>query len=139
MKPADIQKLSPKQIAHLLTLADTIATIAAAVREHAVTLAHNGVIIPGYEAAWTNARRVWVNEDEAAELLDTLGLSKRERYSIDLLSPAQAEKALKAKKLWPKKTRGKAAEDFVNPFGKAVTHTDSQPTISKVSGNKQEP
>lgn len=125
------QSLTPKQIAHLLNTLAVLEQIGEAVKAHAIKLAHKGVVIPGYEASWTNAHRVWADDEQANTLLSKLGLEKQERYSVELLSPAQAEKALKAKKLWP---RGKAATDFASPLDKVVAYTERNPSISKVSG-----
>lgn len=138
-KVKDPKRLTPAQVASLLGLLKTIEQIGAAVKAHAIEQVHAGVVIPGYEADWTNARRVWTDEEQANALLAKLGLETKERYSVNLLSPAQAEDALKAKKLWPKKPRGSAAEDFKNPFQPVLGYTDRKPTISKASEGSPEP
>lgn len=131
----DIHALTPKQIAQLLQTLEAMNQIGDAVKAHAIKLVHQGVVIPGYEADFTNARRVWADDEKANKLLEKLGLEKRERYSVELLSPSQAEKALKAKGLWPKKVRGSAAADFTDPFTKhkLLSYTDTKPTIRRVS------
>jgi hypothetical protein len=131
----NIHALSPEKIAHLLRTLETLNQIGEAVKAHAIRLAHEGVEIPGYEADFTPPRRAWADEEQANKLLEKLGLEKRDRYSVELLSPAQAEKALKAKGLWPKKPRGSAAADFTDPFtkGKVLSYTDTKPTIRRVS------
>lgn len=127
MKP---QSLTPAQIAKLLDTLEVLNKIGDAVKAHATQLAHSGTEIPGYEACMTAARRMWTDEDKATELLDKLGLSKRERYDISLLSPAQAEKALRSKKLWPK---SRAAEDFVSPFEPVLGYMETKQSIRKVA------
>lgn len=127
------QSLTPKQIAELLDTLTVLEKIGEAVRAHAIALAHAGTVIPGYEASFTAARRMWVNEDEASATLEELGLAKRERYSVELLSPAQAEKLLRSKKLWPKKPRGGAGDDFTDPLKTVVGYTETKPSIRKAS------
>lgn len=127
--------LTPKQIAEILDKLEVINQIGEAVKAHAVELAHKGVDIPGWEASFSTPRRAWADEDQATAQLAELGLDKRERYTVDLVSPAQAEKKLKEKKLWPKKPRGSAEEDFVNPFVGMLEDKKGNPTIRRASGN----
>lgn len=126
--------LTPEQIGKMLLTLATLEQIGASVRERAIELVHSGVEVPGYEADTTAARRIWSDEERANNALERMGLEKRDRYSVELLSPAQAEKVLKAKGLWPKKPRGSAAEDFTDPFTKAniLDYTDTKPTIRRV-------
>lgn len=127
--------LKPKQIAEILDTLEVLNQIGDAVKTRAIELAHQGVTIPGWEASFSNPRRAWADEEQANTALDSLGLSKRERYSVELLSPAQAEKKLKEKKLWPKKPRGSAADDFTDPFTAAglLADKDGTPTIRRAS------
>lgn len=127
------QSLTPRQVANLLDTLSMMERIGEAVRARAVELAHAGICIPGYEACFTNAKRMWRDEEQANDTLEELGLSKRERYSVELLSPAQAEKLLRSKKLWPKKPRGSASEDFTDPLSKVVGYTETKPSIRKAS------
>lgn len=131
-KNNDPKSLPPAAIARALTLFSTIERIGAAIKEHAIKQVHAGVKIPGYVKDFTNAKRIWKDEDKATEHLAGLGLDKRERYKVELISPAQAEKVLKGKKLWPKRPRGSAAEDFDDPLAGVVGYTESNPTIRKV-------
>lgn len=130
MKPGS---LTPKQIAKMLDTLEMMEKIGDAVREHAIKLAHAGTVIPGYEASFTNARRMWKDEEAANTTLEELGLGKRERYTVELLSPAQAEKLLRSKKLWPKKVRGSAGDDFTDPLKPVVGYTETKPSIRKAS------
>lgn len=129
------ESLTPGQIATLLETLEVLNKIGDAVKAHAIKLAHAGTVIPGWEPDHTAARRIWADEDKASEVLGSLGLDKREKYSIELLSPAQAEKLLRSKKLWPKKARDKAAEDFANPFQDVLSYTETKPTIRKSRDN----
>lgn len=130
MKPGS---LTPKQLGHLLDTIALIERIGESVKAHAIKVIHEGVDIPGYEACTTAPRRMWVDEDKANAVLEGMGLGKRERYTVDLLSPAQAEKMLRSKKLWPKKTRGGAGGDFTDPLKAVVGYTDTNPSIRKAS------
>lgn len=127
----DPKGLTPADIAKTLDAIDRISPLVKAIEKHAITLLHAGVNIPGWVKDFTAPRRLWVDEDKTIEILEKMGLSKRERYSIELLSPAQAEKAIRAKGNWPKKPRGSAAEDFVNPFQDVVGYTESNPTYAR--------
>jgi len=133
IKPRPVQPIAdllPEQIAEMLDKYAVIEQIMVAVKERAIRLAHNGVTIPGWEPCDTPARRGWKDPDKAIAVLEKLGLEKRERYSIELLSPAQAEKALRKKGLWPKKPRGGAEPR--DPFAKVLSYTETKPTIRKV-------
>lgn len=127
--------LTPKQIAQILDTLEILNQIGDAVKARAVELAHKGVDIPGWEPSFSSPRRVWVDEERANAELAKLGLDKRERYSVELISPAQAEKKLKEKKLWPKKPRGSAVGDFIDPFTSAglLVNKKGTPTIRRVS------
>ena len=122
--------LTPKQIAQILDTLEELNRIGDAVKAKAIELAHQGVDIPGYEACYSSPRRAWADEEQANTALAKLGLEKRERYTVELLSPAQAEEKLKEKKLWPKRPRGSAGEDFTDPFTAAGLLADKEGTPS---------
>lgn len=125
----DPKSLTPAEIAKLLDVLGTLTSIADAVKKRAVAAVHAGVKIPGYQQAWTASRRIWKDEEEANVLLERLGLQPKERFKVELLSPAQAEDALKGKKLWPKKQRG--VKEQMTPLDEALAFTDGNPTIEK--------
>jgi len=123
--------LTPAQIAKILDTLEVLNQIGDKVKERAIELAHKGVTIPGWEACFSNPRRAWEDEEQANEKLEELGLKdKRDRYSVELLSPAQAEKKLKEKKLWP---RSKAGVDFTDPFTGLLADKDGKPSIKRSS------
>lgn len=124
--------LTPKQIAKILDTLEVLNQIGESVKARAIELAHQGVEIPGWEASFSSPRRAWADEEQANTALTKLGLDKRERYSVELLSPAQAEKKLKEKKLWPKKPRG-AEADFTDPFQGLLADKDGTPGIKRSS------
>lgn len=126
----DPKSLTPAEIAKLLDVVGTLSSIAEAVKKRAVAAVHAGVKIPGYQKAWTASRRIWRDEEEANTLLEDLGLSKVERYSVELLSPPKAEEVLKGKKLWPKKQRG--VKEQITPLDPVLAYTEGNPAIEKI-------
>jgi hypothetical protein len=118
-------------IGRALDALGVVEQIGKSIKAHAITLVHAGKKVPGYEKSFSAASRMWLDAEEANERLTELGLEKRERYSVELVSPAQAEKALKAKGKWPKRKRGSAADDFDNPFDGVLGYTETSPTIRK--------
>jgi hypothetical protein len=124
-------RITAAQLGHLL---DTIADLEKmfdAIKKSAKERAHAGELIPGWEKDFTTPHRAWENEEQANAALSDLGLEKRERYKIELLSPAQAEEALRAKGKWPKKKRGSAEADFHNPFDGLLATREGNPTIKR--------
>ena len=62
----------------------------------AMQLLEKSLPVPGYKLVAKQARRQWINEQEAADALKFLNM---EPYKQELISPAQAEKELKKRKL----------------------------------------
>jgi hypothetical protein len=58
-----------------------------------------GKPVPNYKLVAKRGTRKWTNESEAVESLLALGLTNDDIYDSKLVSPAQAEKKLKALKL----------------------------------------
>jgi hypothetical protein len=126
---ADPKGLTPAEMSELLNLLGTLSSIAEAVKKRAVAAVHAGVKIPGWRKAFTASRRVWRDEEEANTLLEALGLEKKERYAVELLSPAKAEDVLKGKGLWPKKQRG--VKEQITPLDDVLAYTEGNPAIEK--------
>lgn len=125
----DPKALTPAQMSELLGLVGMLSSIAEAVKKRAIAAVHAGVKIPGYRKAFTNSRRVWRDDEEANARLEELGLEKKERYTVELLSPAKAEDVLKAKGKWPKKQRGVKTQ--MTPLDDVLAYTEGNPTIEK--------
>jgi hypothetical protein len=125
----DPKGLTPAQMSQLLNVLGTLSSIADAVKKRAIAAVHAGVKIPGYRKALTNSRRAWADDEKANALLEKLGLDKRERYRVELLSPPKAEDALKAKGKWPKKQRGVKTQ--ITPLDEVVVYIEGNPTIEK--------
>lgn len=127
-KSNDPKSLAPADIAAALDALERVNRLGKAIKDRAVALVHAGVDIPGYEADFTSPHRIWVDEDKATELLAKLGLEKRERYTVELLTPSKAEDALRKKGLWPKKAKG---EQATNPLEFVVVKPKGNPSISR--------
>lgn len=95
--PAD---LAPEQLVRIMELAEVISTWAGSVKAYAQERAEMGVPLPGYKLVAKRSVRAWVDEAEAAFSLELL--LGEDAYNRKLLSPAQAEKALKAAGANPK-------------------------------------
>ena len=130
-KLSDPKSLSPAQIAKVLNVVEMVNRIGKAVELHAINLAHAGVEIPGYEKDYSVPHRKWVDEDKAEKVLTDMGLTPKERYSVSLITPTQAEAALTAKGVIAKPKRGEP-KPRVPKLDKIITRGEKKPTISKI-------
>jgi hypothetical protein len=91
--------LSPERAAQLLDAADMIGEYINAVRAYWHAQAEMGVEIPNYVLVDKVGRRKWkYDEAEIAGQLDHMGFPPSEHYVRKLVSPAQAEKLIGAKR-----------------------------------------
>lgn len=84
--------------AHLqewLPRADLLIKLGETLKEMAHAAMEQGVDIPGYKLVNKRATRVWTDEDKALKYFAKAGLPAAERHVKKIISPAQAEKALK--------------------------------------------
>jgi hypothetical protein len=91
-------ELTPEQLGDILQRAALIKVWVGAVEAHAKGLVEHGTDIPGWKLAHKRSTRKWVNENDASDALTFL-LEENRFAPQELLSPAQAEKALKRAKL----------------------------------------
>ncbi len=91
-----LEALSPDQVAQALTLADKLEDFIAAARKIAFDRLEKDLPVPGYKLVPRQARRKWVKPDEAVAWLREQGV---EPFVQEMLSPAEAEKALKKSKV----------------------------------------
>ena len=91
-----LEALSPDQVAQALSLADKLEDFIAAARKIAFDRLEKDLPVPGYKLVPRQARRKWVKPDEAAAWLREQGV---EPFVQEMLSPAEAEKALKKSKV----------------------------------------
>lgn len=127
---SDPKSLSPAQIAKVLNALERITAIGKAVTEHAIKLAHAGVEIPGYEKDFSVPHRKWGDEEKANKVMTDYGLTPKERYSVSLITPTEAEKVLTAKGLIAKPKRGESKPK--TKLDKFITRGERKPTIAKL-------
>lgn len=90
-------QLTPEQLADKLDLLDMLGDWVNAVRAYAQREAEGGVVIPGHILVEKVGNRAWtVDVEEVAKKLKELGVT--EPYNKKIMTPAQADKALGAKK-----------------------------------------
>jgi len=127
---SDPKSLSPAQIAKVLDALERITAIGKAVTARAIELAHAGVEIPGYEKDFSTPHRKWEDEEKANKVLADLGLTAKERYSVTLISPSEAEKVLTSKGVIPAVKRGEPKPK--TKLDKLITRGERKPTIAKL-------
>jgi hypothetical protein len=94
-----LQNIDAARLAEMLEQAPMIESYLADVRALAQHMLEEGVPVPGFKLVQKRANRQWVSADEAMTALTRLGLDSEELTETKLVSPAQAEKALKKRKL----------------------------------------
>ena len=106
-----VSVLSPDELSHILDGLDMLEDWIKAVRATAHSLAETGVTIPGYQLVEKVGNRKWAAEDEKviADLKNVLKLTEDQIFSRKLLSPAQIEKVIGAKR------KGEIANMYHNP------------------------
>lgn len=88
-----------ERIAEYLPYADDMIAWGENIKKLAHQLLENGASIPGYKLVKKRPTRQWKDEDKTLKYLARIGLPAADRYVKKIVSPAQAEKALKAAKL----------------------------------------
>ena len=91
-----IDKIGPEQIGHWMDVAQNLEDWASDVRKLTQKALEAGVLVKGWKLVNKRAQRSWVDEKAAQAALAALA---PDVSFTELVSPAQAEKALKAKKL----------------------------------------
>jgi len=94
-----LQNINATQLAAMLEQAPLIEEYLASARALAEQMLVEGIPVPGFKMVQKRAIRQWVNDDEAKAALSRLGLDDTELTVTKLVSPAQAEKALKKRKI----------------------------------------
>ena len=111
-----VSALSPEELSHILDGIDMLEDWAKAVRATAHSLAESGVTIPGYKLVDKISNRKWAADDEkiVADLKSVIKLTEDQIFSRKLLSPAQIEKIIGAKR----------KEEIKNMYHNPVTGTN---------------
>jgi hypothetical protein len=123
--PAD---LTPEQLALVLDAASLVKIWIAAVEAHARGAAERGLVIPGWKLAAKRSTRKWASEEDASAALTFL-LEENRFAPPELLSPAQAEKALKRAKL-SKPNNWDALITWTDPGTTLVPADDPRPAVA---------
>jgi hypothetical protein len=123
--PAD---LTPEQLALVLDAASLVKIWIAAVEAHARGAAERGLVIPGWKLAAKRSTRKWISEEDASAALTFL-LEENRFAPPELLSPAQAERALKRAKLAKPKTWDELIT-WTDPGTTLVPADDPRPAVA---------
>ncbi len=91
--PTTLTKLSPQEIAKILDGRKTFNAWIDAVEKYAYKMLDDGAEIPGWMLGEGRTSRIWMNEQQAAAMLEAL-LPKQKIYKESMISPAAAEKIL---------------------------------------------
>jgi hypothetical protein len=83
------------QMAERLPYADAMIKLGESIKEMAHALLEQGASIPGYKLVNKRANRSWKDDEKALKYFAKIGLPAAERHVKKLISPAQAETALK--------------------------------------------
>lgn len=94
--PPAPEALTPEQFQLVLERGDAVMDWIRAVHEHAIHLLDTGHDVPGYKLVEGRSHRRWTDEEAAEKYLANKRLKKDERLKMKVISPAQAEKKLKA-------------------------------------------
>lgn len=87
--------LPQDQLLEILAAKDMVEDWFRAIHDHVVEQLQRGVEVPGYKLVEGRSNRRWTDEDEAEKYLAGKGLKQHERLKMKVISPYQAEKALK--------------------------------------------
>jgi hypothetical protein len=94
-----LQNIDAARLGEMLEQAPLIEEYLASVRALARQMLENGEPVPGFKLVQKRATRQWIDADKAQAALAALGLEEMELTETKLVSPAQAEKALKKRKI----------------------------------------
>lgn len=122
-----VAHISPEELSSILAKADLIEAAVKAAREHALKLLSLGQEVPGWKMVEGRKNRVWKDEEKAIAAFRMFGYNEEEFAPRKMLSPAQAEKLLKDKKVM--------ADLIETPAGKATLApaTDKRPALQPMS------
>jgi hypothetical protein len=91
--------LDAPMIGQMLTKADLLEDWIKDIRGLAFDMLKAGTAVPGYKLVPKRATRQWIDPAKAQAALEGIGLDATELTETKLVSPAQAEKVLKKRKL----------------------------------------
>ena len=86
--------MSEEELAAMLAKVEVVEDYIKALRAYATTRLEGGAVIRGWQMQPKRALRKWVNEQAAADILMTYGISRELIYTTSIISPAEASKLL---------------------------------------------
>jgi len=106
------ETLTDEKLAFVLARSKEVVDWFRAIERHVAERLERGEQFPGYKLVPKRATRKWTDEEAAlASLSEEMGLPVEELYVKRFVSPAQAEKVLKAH--YPKRARPDLPEDLI--------------------------
>lgn len=125
--PPAPEALTVEELQVVLAAADELSAWLSSVQAHALNLLERGEEVPGWKLVPKRATRKWTDEERATEILRDAGLTEEDLYTKKFVSPAQAEKALKAAKIKPALLEQVVVKESSGP--KLAPDTDPRPEL----------
>lgn len=91
------EQLDTEQLAFIVQHAPEVMDWLRTVEAHVTSLLERGVHVPGFKLVEGRSNRQWVDAEAAERYLARKGLKRDERFNLKVISPAQAERVLKAR------------------------------------------
>jgi hypothetical protein len=120
--------LAPEEIGYLLGRADMVEMWINSLRAHAYALAEGGGSVPGWKLVAKRGRRVWVDEQAAQNAMYKTGIDADACVTVKVVSPTQAEKAFKQRKI-PLPTTWSDLVTMSDPGTTLVPEADKRPAV----------
>jgi len=120
------------QLAEKLPYADAMIDLGKRMKDMAHLLLENGQPIPGWKLVNGRMNRNWADEEKTLKYFAKIGLPAADRHVKKIISPAQAEKALKAAHL--PDTLPDHLVEKVSSGTTLAPESDKRPAVSIASG-----
>lgn len=124
-----------ESIAEWLPQADTLIELGQFIKDKAHALLEQGAVIPGWKIVNKRVSRNWVDEEKALKYFARLGLPAADRFVKKIISPKQAEDALKRNGL-PAELPA-ALVDKSSSGTTLAPESDKRPAVALASGALQ--
>jgi hypothetical protein len=95
--------LTPSEVANIVAKGKYVMEWIREMESHALTVLQQGGDIPGFKLVAGRSNRKWIDPEAAEKYLARQGLKKGDRTTEKVISPAQAEKKMKASGKDPKR------------------------------------
>ena len=91
---ADPKNITVEELAKLLKAIPELKAWISAIEDYALSIAQEGIDIPGFEVGLTRPSRIWTDENAVIDILQSSHLELDKYMPRSLLSVAQMEKLL---------------------------------------------